>query len=107
MSQELKPMKNLVVHCKREAFDMYIGRPSRFGNPFKLTDESRRVDVIGKYKRYLWERIQNEPEFREAVRKLHGKILGCWCSPKLCHGHVLASAAAYLELQAVKGSKER
>ncbi len=28
-------MKNpKVVHCKIEDYDVYIGRPSKFGNPF-------------------------------------------------------------------------
>ena len=27
-------MSKWVVHCKNEDFDVYIGRPSRFGNPF-------------------------------------------------------------------------
>lgn len=28
------PEKQLVVHCKREPHDVYIGRPSIWGNPF-------------------------------------------------------------------------
>jgi len=27
--------KTKVVHCKKEPYDVYIGRPSKFGNPFK------------------------------------------------------------------------
>ncbi|MFM7243676.1 MAG: DUF4326 domain-containing protein, partial [Planctomycetaceae bacterium] len=25
-----------VVHCKRSAYDVYIGRPSKWGNPFEI-----------------------------------------------------------------------
>ncbi|MGD9564460.1 MAG: DUF4326 domain-containing protein [Pyrinomonadaceae bacterium] len=24
------------------------------------------------------------------MEELRGKVLGCWCSPKVCHGDVLA-----------------
>jgi hypothetical protein len=24
------------------------------------------------------------------LKELKGKVLGCWCHPKGCHGHVLA-----------------
>jgi len=29
------------------------------------------------------------PELLKELEKLRGKILGCWCKPKACHGDVI------------------
>jgi len=34
--QEDLMAKPTVVHCKRAEYDVYIGRPSRWGNPFQI-----------------------------------------------------------------------
>lgn len=81
-----------VVHCKREPFDVYIGRPSKWGNPFShLTGTlamfrvpSREV-AIEEYERW----IRTRPELLLALPEIAGKVLGCWCAPKSCHGDVL------------------
>lgn len=78
-----------VVHCKKEAFDVYIGRPSPFGNPYVLQTESDRKKVIDMYREYFYERVEIDPEFRSKVLKLRGKVLGCYCAPKPCHGDVI------------------
>lgn len=79
-----------VVHCKRESYDVYIGRPSKWGNPFKLGPGESRADAIAKYRKWLW----GQPELIAAARReLRGKVLGCWCAPKACHGDVLLEVA--------------
>lgn len=78
-----------VVHCKREPYDVYIGRPSKWGNPFLLTTPNSRQVVIDQYREW----IQNQPELLAALHELRGKTLGCWCAPKACHGDVLAQLA--------------
>jgi len=30
-----------VVHCKKEQYDVYIGRPSKWGNPFTHIDDRK------------------------------------------------------------------
>jgi hypothetical protein len=82
-------MKTKVVHCKHDTFDVYIGRPSIWGNPFKIGKDGDRAEVIAKYRAY----IQNRPELLAQVRQLKGKVLGCWCKPLPCHGDVLAELA--------------
>lgn len=89
-------MKTRVVHCKKEKFDVYIGRPSIWGNPFSHLDNTKakfktatREEAVAKYKEYL---LQN-PELLKKLPALKGKILACWCSPKSCHGDVLAELA--------------
>jgi hypothetical protein len=80
----------LVVHCKRSKHDVYIGRPSPWGNPFKLAREEDRAEVLAQYEAWLLE----QPELvARAQRELRGKVLGCYCAPKACHGDVLARIA--------------
>lgn len=86
-----------VVHCKREAFDVYIGRPGPWGNPFSLTNEKDRQRVIEKYRTWILEEIRCGRLKEEKVRALFGKTLGCWCAPKACHGDVLLEIAERLE----------
>lgn len=76
----------LVVHCKRSPHDVYIGRPSKWGNPFKKEPGQ---DAIAKYE--AW--IMQQPHLMAALPELRGKVLGCWCSPNPCHGDVLARLA--------------
>lgn len=79
-----------VVHCKEEPYDIYIGRPSKWRNPFRLGVDARSRDhVIQLYERW----IQTQPELMAALPELRGKILGCWCAPKRCHGEVLKRLA--------------
>lgn len=83
-------MKKLVVHCKREPYDVYIGRPGPWGNPFEIGKHGNREEVVKKYKEWL----MSKPKLIEkAKQELKGKVLGCWCSPKKCHGDVLSEIA--------------
>ncbi len=73
--------------------DVYIGRPSKWGNPFShLTGTlaeykvSSREEAIDKYREW----ILQQPELMACLPELQGKTLVCWCSPQACHGEVLA-----------------
>ncbi len=86
-----------VVHCKAEDYDIYVGRPSKFGNPFshkygttaKYLVESRE-EAVQKFEEWLLA----QPELVKMVKKeLKGKTLGCWCKPLACHGDVLLRIA--------------
>jgi hypothetical protein len=80
------------VHCKVEAFDVYIGRPSIWGNPFVIGRDGSRAEVIAKYK--AWINHENRSLLRSLIKtKLKGKVLGCWCSPAACHGDILIQIA--------------
>lgn len=81
-------MSNLVVHCKKEPYDVYIGRSSKWGNPFIIGRDGNRETVVRLFRESLTE---NQRE--EARRELRGKVLGCWCKPELCHGDVLVEIA--------------
>jgi hypothetical protein len=88
-TEVLKKMENdakgMVVHCRRDRFDVYIGRPSKWGNPFVIGRDGDRDEVIRKYKEW----ILSQPELLRDLKELDGKVLGCWCAPKKCHGDVL------------------
>lgn len=69
---------------------VYIGRGSKFGNPFVINQHGNRAEVIAKYK----EHIQNDPKLlAEAKTELSGKNLVCFCAPLACHGDVLLEIA--------------
>lgn len=72
----------------------YIGREtkevqgSKWGNPYivsKSSSKSYRKQVLKQYEKYVLSNV----ELSLSLRELEGKTLGCWCSPKLCHGLVL------------------
>lgn len=77
--------KGKVVHCKRDKYDVYIGRPSIWGNPFSIDNENSREKVIQQYKDYLL----HNPYLMARLPDLKGKVLGCWCKPEACHGDVI------------------
>lgn len=62
-----------VVHCKREQYDVYIGRPSILGNPFTVGRDGTREEVIAKYEDWL----RTQPKLMSRLPELRGKILGC------------------------------
>jgi hypothetical protein len=79
----------LVVNRRTDAFDVYVGRPSKWGNPFKVGRDGDRATVIRRYEDWL----RTQPQLMAALPELRGKVLGCWCAPLACHGEVLARLA--------------
>jgi len=82
-------MGDNVVHCKKKKFDVYIGRPGKWGNPFEIGKDGTREDVVKKYRAWVVE----QPVLMSSLHELKGKTLGCWCAPRACHGDVLAELA--------------
>jgi hypothetical protein len=68
---------------------IYIGRPSRWGNPFTIGRDGTREQVIERYKAY----VLGNPALMAALPELKDKVLGCWCTPLPCHGDVLVELA--------------
>lgn len=69
---------------------VYIGRPSKWGNPFVIGEHGTRAEVIQKYEDYLL----GSPELMSCiVQELRGKHLVCYCAPHACHGQVLMKHA--------------
>lgn len=86
-------MPHPLVTVRWKPHDVYIGRPGPWGNPFTLKhahDDEERRDCVTKYEAWL---ITQPALIARAKRELKGKVLGCYCAPKLCHGDVLARVA--------------
>lgn len=80
----------LVVHCERDEFDVYVGRGTPWGNPFRVGAAQSRTQVIVAFRRWLLK----QPDLVARVKaELRGKRLGCHCRPKNCHADVLAEVA--------------
>lgn len=69
---------------------VYIGRPSKWGNPFVIGKHGDRATVIALFEQYLLERPHL---IAEAKAELRGRDLVCFCSPQACHGDVLLRIA--------------
>ncbi len=87
-----------VVHCKKEPYDVYIGRApgelGKWGNPYTHKEgttakykKDTREEAIEAYRDYI---LKGEgTHLLKDLDELEGKILGCWCKPKACHGDIL------------------
>ena len=83
-----------VVNKYKEPYDIYIGRGSKWGNPFThIADKKTKADfvvasrdeAIESYREW----IVNQPQLLKDLHELKGKTLGCFCKPKKCHGDAL------------------
>ncbi len=83
-----------IVNIKNSSYEVYIGRGSKWGNPFSNKKNTKaiyktksRKESIEKYKDWL---LNGNGRFLiEDLHELEGKICGCFCKPKLCHGDIL------------------
>lgn len=73
------------VHWRKEPYDIDIRRPAKWGNPFRIGEDGTRSEVIEKFRQW----VISQPELMNDLEELRGKRLGCWCSPKPCHGGIL------------------
>ena len=79
---------------------IYVGRPTRWGNPYKVGDIIHRgasysgrdeliVDAkqcVNAYKIWIWA----QGRIKNLVPELKGKVLACWCrTEKECHADVV------------------
>lgn len=90
--------------------NVYVGRPgrifigtgaskrifhykgSKFANPYKLSEYDLATS-LKKYKKHLIKHGLNDPQ---TLKKLRGKVLGCFCDQSTeggCHAQILANMA--------------
>ena len=77
----------------------YIGRGSRWGNPYPLGRHEERGATVERYRCYLWEEIRSGRLSLEDLAALNGRDLACYCKPHPCHGDVLEAAAAWAAIE--------
>jgi hypothetical protein len=76
-------------HAGVPAGAVYIGRGSKWGNPFRIGPDGDRAAVIAKYERWL----ADQHQLLRALDELRGRDLVCWCAPRPCHGDLLLRLA--------------
>ena len=105
-------MKTTVVHLKRDEYDVYIGRPTIWGNPYSHLSNTLAehkvanvTEAIQKYREW----IQTQPHLLADLKDLKGKKLACWCRPKggfkgklMCHGQILAALCDEIQPEEVE-----
>lgn len=91
-------MPTLVVNIRSGVhYDVYIGRGSKWGNPFahvasryETIQVATREEAVRQHAKW----IKTQPKLLEALPELRGKVLGCHCGEdQACHGHTLALLA--------------
>ena len=78
---------------------VYVGRPSKWGNPFKIGQDGTRQEVIAKYRCRIINILQSIDNHH--LDELRGKDLVCWChtwdgkgkNPMYCHADILLEFA--------------
>ena len=81
----------------------YVGRPSKWGNPYEMTEMTSRTEAIDFYNSRLTIMFMGmtKEQQRDWLAPLIDKDLACWCPiDKPCHADIL------LELAALDGGKE-
>jgi hypothetical protein len=74
---------------------VYIGRGSKWGNPFRIGEHGTRSEVVSKHENWL--RAQHQ--LLRDIHELRGQNLMCFCAPLQCHGDLL--------LRLANGSREQ
>jgi len=106
--------KTSIVNIATDTCEVYIGRgidkyahmltdsievgvEGWLGNPHhigwcKICEKTHdRKDCIEHFTRDFMNKVESDPEFRSSVLKIKGKVLGCYCKPKACHGDVIVA----------------
>lgn len=74
-----------------ERYDLYVGYPSEWHNPYRMKRSGfTRDKAVDSFIRYLC--FQRHDLF-ERLPELAGKVLACFCGGLRCHGRVLAALA--------------
>lgn len=69
---------------------VFVGRPSKYGNPFHIGRDGTRDEVIAKFKDMV---VGDDTLIRSIIYELRGKDLVCFCAPAKCHADVLLRIA--------------
>ena len=69
---------------------VYVGRPTKWGNPYVIGKDGSREDVIRLYRTFIEGLVAAG---RRDVSELRGRDLVCWCAPLPCHADVLLELA--------------
>lgn len=85
MSTPMRIQRRRTKGFKLPTNTIYVGRPSRWGNPYIVRDASREAAVRACFDYEVKLEWMDQDEFEKLFRPLVGKNLACWC--KLCEKH--------------------
>lgn len=89
-------MSSIVNIKENKNYDVYIGRPSKWANPYTHIKDKQtlakfivntREEAIECYREYLTK--GEGKHLLNDLSELKDKTLGCWCHPESCHGDIL------------------
>ena len=95
-------IKQRVLNQEKRAF--YVGRPSKFGNPFVLKESSdidERYEVIKKFALYLSE----QDTLLKDLAEVKDRQVSCFCAPLDCHADILLCAQWICEQRGLESCK--
>lgn len=92
-----------VVNKYKHPYDVYIGRGSKWGNPYSHLQGtqakyvvSNRQEAIDKFQEYI---LYGEGQhLLNDLHELQNKTLGCFCKPQACHGDILVELVDTLSI---------
>lgn len=67
---------------------VYVGRPTKWGNPYLIGQDGTREEVVSKYRSYIL-----NSHLMDELYQLRDMDLVCWCAPLPCHADVLLDLA--------------
>lgn len=82
---------------------VYVGRPSKWGNPITIRELKRlfpndtlkelQEKAVSWYREYITTPFGRPKELLSQIGELKGKDLVCWCAPLPCHADILLEMA--------------
>lgn len=92
-----------VVNKYKHPYDVYIGRGSKWGNPYSHLQGtqakyvvSNRQEAVDKFQEYI---LYGEGQYLlNDLHELQNKTLGCFCKPQACHGDILVELVDTLSI---------
>jgi DNA-binding Lrp family transcriptional regulator len=82
----------LIAWAKDTCRFVLIDRKTDWGNYFKEGEDGTHDEVVAKYAKFC---LPNKNGLLRKLPNLRGMVLGCWCHPKRCHGHIIAEAVNF------------
>jgi hypothetical protein len=84
----------LIAWAKAHGRFVQIDRKTDWGNYFEEGEDGTRDEVVAKYAEFC---LPNKNGLLAKLPTLRGMVLGCWCHPQKCHGHIIAEAVNRLD----------
>ena len=77
--------RNLISEARDANAYVFIGKTSKWGGPFQVAWDGDQQEIVEKYRDW----VKSQPKLLADLPSLRGKVLGCYCAPRPCHGDVL------------------